>query len=199
MIVAFSGADGCGKTSLIEACIHRYRGFRYYHGKSPAGVTIEARYDLTKDLLEECRKRYVNVFVDRYFVDELIYGARKRGGTKISRENFDGYVSAVDVQVICCAGTPEQQIAHFNELRQIREEKFNDISDVVHDFYKFKDDFVFRSDIGDIKEYNVAEKVPCIVYDYTTDSNYVEFFKQLDEIYLRLASGVIDTETLVCQ
>ena len=69
----------------------------------------------------------------------------------------------------------------------------------MQDFYKFKDDFVFRSDIGDIKEYNVGEKVPCIVYDYTTDSNYVEFFKQLDKIYIRLASGIVDTETMVCQ
>lgn len=150
MIYILEGPDGVGKSTLAAAIAEKTKG-HVLHCSWNKDWNMEEYFEEVMEVAVEL-DRYQDVVIDRWAPSEWVYGNVFRGG-----EQFDVYDFVAQAQrenganltwVMC-----KHPLAVSNHLKhmELREEMFNDMTDVVANFSLFE----------------VDSALPWVEYDYT--------------------------------
>lgn len=151
------GSDGSGKTTLSRAIQDKTKGHQIHASYNPNWNMRE--YHINLILNAECLAFYQPVILDRWAIDEYVYGTVFRGDESYNTEELIDLHKDNIIFIYC---RPTGIIEKFNQLKEFRKEMFNDMSIIVDMFDTFVKD----------------SKLPIIKYDYTkTVTN--DFLKEI--------------------
>ncbi len=151
------GSDGSGKTTLSRAIQDTTKGHNIHATYNESWSMKE--YHVNLILNAECLAIYQPVVLDRWAIDEYVYGTVFRGDESYDTEELIN-LHKDNITFIYCR--PTGIIDKFNELKHTRKEMFDDMSMVVDTFDKYVKD----------------SKLPIIKYDYTKH-NISDFVKEI--------------------
>ena len=123
-IIILEGADCTGKTSLAKAL-----GGVYVHNGLYEDVWT-AHLACVDEAVARCAEELV--VIDRLFISEQVYGQVFRGGPAYDPEPLDEMLTkASALTVLCVRADQLRHLRHFDELKTLRRESFDDIARVV--------------------------------------------------------------------
>jgi hypothetical protein len=133
-IIILEGADGVGKTFLARHLVQKYGAFYIHNGLWPnmwERHTAAARLAIKKQAKQL-------VVIDRLWLSEQIYGQVFRGGPA-----YDLGARCLDramlrygaLTVLCVRKNLRKHLAHFEELKAMRSEKFMTMARVSQFYY----------------------------------------------------------------
>ncbi len=131
-IILVEGADGAGKTTLVDHLVAQH-GARRMHGRVWVDMTRWHRGMLRR--AERLAEEGELVVLDRHWVSELVYGPIFRGGPHYSNTTaaeFDYAIrGAPGVYVLCVPTDARKHLERFERLKTERPEKFQNIEKVI--------------------------------------------------------------------
>lgn len=122
-IILLEGADGTGKTTLALELVAKYDA-HYIHNSLYPDMWA-AHLDCVREAVRESATRLV--VIDRLWISEQIYGAVFRGGPAydLGARCLDRVLQRfATLTILCVREDLQKHMAHFEELKTTREEKF---------------------------------------------------------------------------
>lgn len=135
MIFIVEGPDGAGKTTIAKYLCETLDA-HYIHDRH-----VKDQWCLNTAQLRLAIKYYMSgqhVVLDRHWLGDNVYGSTFRGGGSLWVRRIDSVLQRFGAVYILCLPPIDQLEERFQELRQIRPEKFNTIREVAcryHDLY----------------------------------------------------------------
>jgi thymidylate kinase len=141
-IFVVEGPDGAGKTSLCEA-LKQVASYRYSTNVGYIHLTYRWKDRMhlyhTAALHYAARlSRHQPVIVDRWWPSEIVYADAYRGGSKFVKHYFRLEHAATLMgltYVLCLPADRERYLAHFDELKNKRDEMYLEGMQRVYDGY----------------------------------------------------------------
>lgn len=138
MIVIIDGPDGSGKTTLCDEL--KEEGFEYYHcvriGRFNTNVEF---YDDFIKKLRVVKAENRDLVIDRCYFSNFVYSTVFKDSDILTNEQRVELQNLVDVIVVAL---PDKAtfFEHFNKLKKMRQEEYNDVSEVYDLFEKLVED-----------------------------------------------------------
>jgi thymidylate kinase len=142
-IFIIEGADGTGKTTLANE-IYKVTKGHILHSTYNKEFNIEKYHEQIIDSAISLAK-YQPVIIDRWAVSELVYGNVFRDGPSYDINKLIQAASHLQIVWIYCEN--EDSIENHKRNQKTREEMFNDMTGVVHEY----DRYISTSDLGWIR------------------------------------------------
>lgn len=128
-ILILEGADATGKSTLAQTVIAAWGGLYM----APTGPTPNQRVSDWARLDEAVERSQDDLVVaDRWWLSECVYGRVFRGGPAYDAADLDAALRfAGAVTVLCVRSDVHAHLAHFDDLRRRRPERFSEVSGVA--------------------------------------------------------------------
>lgn len=190
-IILLEGADCTGKTTLANAISEKYKDkCLYIHNTWYKGMDVRDEHWKSLNKAFEAYDDGLLVIIDRHWISEQIYSTIYRNGPEYN-EDIDEMLYGLrkrNALTIICSPPVIYTINKHRELKNIRDEMYNDISDVVcyyHDLW-YGSMFTKGSGIVDnlIKLGGVNYMSNYMLYDVTQDGKNIK--KYIKKIINRL-------------
>lgn len=130
-IILLEGADGTGKTTLAKAIEARCKNSVYLHNGLYPNMW-NSHLECVKEAVKLSREHVV--IIDRLWISEQIYGTVFRGGPayNLGARCLDRVLQRFNcLTVVCARNNMPKHLKHFEELKETREEKFQQMEEVA--------------------------------------------------------------------
>lgn len=146
MNILIEGPDGTGKTTLAKKLASIFN-MTYIHitRSNTSGNNISFNNFLRMNDVDNC-------ICDRGYVSNIVYSTVFNDTPKLSPIQANQQRALFDIKILCIIRDKQKYIQSFNDLKQQREELYNDMSEVYDQYIDLIDEFDF-------------------VYDFTTQSS----------------------------
>lgn len=191
-IIVLDGGDGTGKTTLARALMEKHDAFYIHNGLWP---NMWQRHLAAVDLAIK-KSRHQLVVIDRLYLSEQIYGQVFRAGPSydLGARCLDRILQRYGaLNVLCVRRDLKRHVAHFEELRTRRPEKFNSMKVVAQRYYDllegnlaYGDDF-YVNQLTRFQDY--AARMDVLHYDMDRQGGGMRVILDQMEDRLRMIPG----------
>lgn len=191
-IIILDGPDGCGKTTLAKHLEEKYGA--YYMHLTWSEKLNERMFDYMAEALLHAERIAKNklVVIDRHMLSELVYATVYRDGSVLKPHEQNMLWNNINIRlrartIVCLPNQhPIEIVAHFNGLKEQRQEMYSNIHEVIVAYMQLWDG-VERIEYSVFKDYDRGMTNSILInglhtflgyhrYDWRTDGENMDKF-----------------------
>lgn len=141
LIILLEGPDGAGKTYLANKFIEKYK-FSYIHSTRPKNPGNIHEYSVnTWSAAKLLSVNDMDVIVDRHFLSQIIYQEVFEKGKSSEDFTSPAFLNGFD-KIIICLPEKEKYFEKFQQLKEEREELYNNMTDIYKGYENIYEGFL---------------------------------------------------------